>query len=102
MSNSKERMTEEEAIARLRKPLPVDDDIGEPNLNAYLDRLDELFGQEWEQDVQATAKGVRCEITINHLGGFYIKRSAIAHNTPAAIKLCCHMIGMGRSQNSYS
>ena len=102
MSNSKERMTKEEAVAGLRKPLPVDDNIGEPSLNAYLDRLDELFGQEWEQEVQATASGVRCEITIAHLGGFYVKRSAIADNTDEAFKLCCHMIGLGRTQNSRS
>lgn len=95
-------MTKEEVIAKLKAPLPVDDDAGEPNLNAYLDRLDELFGQEWDQDVQATAKGVRCEITIDHLSGFYIKRSAIAHHTSTAFKLCCHMIGLGRSQTSYS
>ena len=102
MNNTKERMTKEEVIEKLRSPLPVDDDTGEPNLNAYLDRLDELFGQEWAQDVQATASGVRCEITIRHSSDFYIKRSAIAPNTSSAIKLCCHMIGMGRSQTSYS
>ena len=99
--SNKKRMTEEEVLARLKDTLPTDDDTGEPTLNAYLDRLDELFGQGWEQEIQATASGVRCEITIDQ-GGIYIKRSAIAPNTPEAIKLCCHMLGIGRSQNSYA
>ena len=102
MSNSKENMTEKEVLARLKEPLPIESDASEPNLNAYLERLDELFGKEWEQDIQATASGVRCEITLNHGGFYFLRRSAIASDTIKAFILCCHMLGMGRSQTSYS
>ena len=102
MNKSIEEMTEEEVLAELKRPLPLAEGDSEPDLNAYLERLDELFGKEWEQDVQATASGVRCEITLNRGGFYFLKRSAIAHDTIYAFKMCCHMLGMGRSQTSFS
>jgi len=93
---SASEMTKEKIFAELREPLPIDKNIGEPALSAYLDRLDELFGPDWDQDIQATASGVRCEIEINYMGIYYTKRSAIARSTENAIKECCHLIGIGR------
>lgn len=93
-------MTRKEALEQLKVPLPVEEGAGEPSFDAYLERLDELFGEDWEQDIQATAKGVRCEIKIDH-GGFFIKRAAIGGGTIDAFKLCCYMIGLGRSQTTY-
>ena len=100
MSNPIEGLTEEEILARLKATLPVEDGYSEPKLDAYLERLDELFGREWQQDVQATAKGVRCEITLDRDGYTFLKRSAISNTTTKAIILCCYILGMGRSQTS--
>lgn len=100
MNNSVNGLTAEEVIAKLREPLPVKDGEFEPSLTAYLERLDELFGQEWSQDVQATAQGVRCEITLVHDGFTLMKKSAIERSTIKATIMCCHFLGMGRSQIS--
>ena len=53
MSNPIEGLTEEEILARLKATLPVEDGYSEPKLDAYLERLDELFGREWQQDVSS-------------------------------------------------
>lgn len=88
-------------MAKLQADLPVRECEDVPDLTAYLERLDELFGEDWEQDVQGTPSGVRCGITIDHTG-VYLKRVAIADTMTEAFKLCCHMLGMGRSQRRYS
>lgn len=99
MSDQAESLTGDQLLAKLREPLPVEQGESRPGFTAYANRLDDLFGASgWDQNAHATAEGVRCEITLRHEGFTLVQRSAISRNTERAFILCCHLIGVGRSQ----
>lgn len=97
--NKASQMTREEINTAIREPLSGQKGSnGIYSLPVYLDRLDELFGPDWNQIIQDTKSGVRCEIEISctcNDGRYYIERSVIERDSNAAIRLCCYVIGVG-------
>ena len=84
-------MSRKEILERLKAPLPVEGGASEPSISAFIERLEEVFDEDFDIDIQATAQGVRCEITIDQIG-FDMKRSAIGSGDKDAIKKCCYLM----------
>ena len=90
-----------ELMGKIQEPLKIEPGYSAPELKEYVQRLDDLFGFEWNIDAKGVdnSRRVACEIDIYQEGSFIVRRVAIADDFEEAFRLCCKLIGIGRHKS---